>query len=306
MPIVNWNLLCYNVMQMIRIDKYVLRNTERNVQMSKVEKAEKNVVEFEFSVSGADFCAAIEKAYKQNVGKINVQGFRRGKAPRQIIERYYGSEIFYEDAVNIVLPDAYDKAIEEQNIEAVAQPEIDVKSISREDGVVFTAKVAVKPEFELGQYKGVETKKITHRTTEKEINGGESQGETALQHPSDYILALKNTVKEVLGQSGVDKDSVVGIGIDFTSCTVLPIKKDFTPLCFLDEFKNDPHAYVKLWKHHSAQFEADCITETCTNNDISLIREGGKISSEMLFPKVLETINKAPEVFDETDYFLEA
>ncbi len=139
--------------------------------MSKVEKAEKNVVEFEFSVSGADFCAAIEKAYKKNVGKINVQGFRRGKAPRQIIERYYGSEIFYEDAVNIVLPDAYDKAIEEQNIEAVAQPEIDVKSISREDGVVFTAKVAVKPEFELGQYKGVETKKITHRTTEKEING---------------------------------------------------------------------------------------------------------------------------------------
>jgi trigger factor len=119
-------------------------------QMSKKVKADKNVVEFEFSVSGEEFNAGIEKAYKKNVGQIAIPGFRKGKAPRQIIEKYYGSEIFFEDAVNIVLPDAYDKAIEEQNIEAVAQPEIDVKSISKEDGVVFTAKVTVKPEFELG------------------------------------------------------------------------------------------------------------------------------------------------------------
>ncbi len=139
--------------------------------MSKTKKSSKNIVEFEFSVSGEEFAKGIEAAYKKNVGKINIPGFRKGKAPRQLIEKYYGSEVFYEDAVNIVLPDAYDKAIEEQNIEAIAQPEIDVKSISKEDGVIFTAKVAVKPEFELGQYKGVETKKITHRTTEKEIMG---------------------------------------------------------------------------------------------------------------------------------------
>ena len=138
--------------------------------MSKEKKAEKNVVEFEFQVSAEEFKAGIQKAYKKNVGQINIPGFRKGKAPLQIIERYYGSEVFFEDAVNIVLPDAYDKAIEEKNIEAVAQPEIDVKSISKEEGVVFTAKVAVKPEFELGEYKGVEAKKITHRTTEKEIN----------------------------------------------------------------------------------------------------------------------------------------
>ncbi len=138
--------------------------------MSKVEKTEKNVVEFEFSVSADEFKAGIEKAYKKNVGQISIPGFRKGKAPRQIIEKYYGSEVFYEDAVNIVLPDAYDKAIEEQDIQAVAQPEIDVKSISKEEGVVFTAKVAVKPEFELGEYKGVEAKKITYRTTEKEVN----------------------------------------------------------------------------------------------------------------------------------------
>ncbi len=138
--------------------------------MATKEKAEKNMVSFEFKVSAEEFEAAVAKAYKKNVGKINIQGFRRGKAPRAIIERYYGKEVFYEDAVNIVLPDAYDKAIEEQNIEAVAQPEIDVKEISAETGVVFTAKVAVKPEFELGQYKGVKVKKVTHKTTEKDIN----------------------------------------------------------------------------------------------------------------------------------------
>lgn len=139
--------------------------------MSTVEKTEKNVVSFEFSITGDEFKAAIEKAYRKNVGKINVQGFRRGKAPRHIIERYYGEEIFYEDAINIALPDAYDKAIEEQNIEAVAQPEIDVKDISKENGVVFTATVIVKPDFEISEYKGVKAQKIIHRTTEKEING---------------------------------------------------------------------------------------------------------------------------------------
>lgn len=138
--------------------------------MSTKENAEKNRVSFEFKVGAEEFENAVAKAYKKNVGKINIQGFRRGKAPRAIIERYYGKEVFYEDAVNIVLPDAYDKAIEEQNIEAVAQPEIDVKEISAETGVVFTAKVAVKPEFELGQYKGVKVKKVSHKTTEKEIN----------------------------------------------------------------------------------------------------------------------------------------
>ena len=137
--------------------------------MSTVEKIDKNMVGFEFSVSAEDFEKAIDKAYKKNVGRINVQGFRKGKAPRKIIEKYYGKEIFYEDAVNIVLPDAYDKAISENNIEAVAQPEIDVKEISAENGVVFTAKVIVKPEFELGTYKGVEVPKISYRTTENDI-----------------------------------------------------------------------------------------------------------------------------------------
>lgn len=138
--------------------------------MSKAEKKDKNIVEFEFSVSAEEFEKAVEKAYRKNVGKINVQGFRKGKAPRAIIERYYGKEVFYEDAINIVLPDAYDNAITEKNIEAVSQPEIDVKDLSAENGVTFTAKVTVKPDFKLAEYKGVEVSKVTHRTTEKEIN----------------------------------------------------------------------------------------------------------------------------------------
>lgn len=139
--------------------------------MSTVEKVDKNVVSFEFSVSADEFENGIEKAYRKNVGKINIQGFRRGKAPRKIIEKYYGNEVFYEDAINIVLPDAYDKAIEENNIFPVDQPEIDIKGeISRENGITFTAKVTVKPEFELGEYKGIKASKVSHRTLKKDID----------------------------------------------------------------------------------------------------------------------------------------
>lgn len=133
-------------------------------------KTEKNIKSFEFFVTAEEFAKACDEAYKKNVGKISVQGFRKGKAPRAIIERYYGKEVFYEDAINIVLPGAYDKAIMEQNIEAVAQPEVDIKEFDAEKGITFIAKVVVKPEFELGQYTGLEVKKPTVRTTEKEVD----------------------------------------------------------------------------------------------------------------------------------------
>lgn len=140
--------------------------------MSKVEKVEKNVVKFEFSVTPEEFEAAIEKAYRKNVGKINIQGFRKGKAPRMIIERYYGKEVFYEDAINIVLPDAYDKAVEKNKIYPVDQPEIDIKDekIDKDKGITFTAKVTVKPEFELGEYKGVKAEKVTSRILKKDVD----------------------------------------------------------------------------------------------------------------------------------------
>lgn len=138
--------------------------------MSTVEKVDKNVVSFEFTVSADEFEKGVEKAYRKNVGKINIQGFRKGKAPRKIIERYYGAEIFYEDAVNIVLPDAYDNAVKENNIFPVDQPEIDIKGeIEKGKAITFTAKVTVKPEFELGEYKGVKAQKVTSRVLKKDI-----------------------------------------------------------------------------------------------------------------------------------------
>ena len=138
--------------------------------MSTVEKVDKNVVSFEFTVSADEFEKGVEKAYRKNVGKINIQGFRKGKAPRKIIERYYGAEIFYEDAINIVLPDAYDNAVKENNIFPVDQPEIDIKGeIEKGKDITFTAKVTVKPEFELGEYKGVKAQKVTSRVLKKDI-----------------------------------------------------------------------------------------------------------------------------------------
>ncbi|MBR5236094.1 MAG: ribulokinase [Clostridia bacterium] len=129
----------------------------------------------------------------------------------------------------------------------------------------------------------------------------------AFQNPQDYLDAFSNTVKSVLKQSEITPEQVVGVGIDFTSCTVLPTKADGTPLCFLEPFKNEPQSYVKLWKHHSAESEAEAITEAAQQlGEAWLESYGGKVSSEWLFPKLLETLHKSPAVFNECDCFLEA
>ncbi|MEO5888377.1 MAG: FGGY family carbohydrate kinase, partial [Anaerolineales bacterium] len=129
----------------------------------------------------------------------------------------------------------------------------------------------------------------------------------ALQDPQDYVRVFKNTIPAVLQESGVSADDVIGIGIDFTACTMLPVKKDGTPLSDLPEFRNEPHAWVKLWKHHAAQPEADKINETALKmNEGWLDRYGGKISSEWFFSKVLQIINEAPEIYQAADRLIEA
>ncbi len=140
--------------------------------MANFEKLENNTVSFEFSVTPEQFEEAVQKSYKKNVKKINLPGFRKGKAPRVLIEKAYGKEIFYEDAINFVLPDAYDKAVEENGISPVAQPEIDLKSeqIDPAQDIVFTAKVVVKPEFELGEYKGVKVEKPVFTTSDADVD----------------------------------------------------------------------------------------------------------------------------------------
>jgi len=129
----------------------------------------------------------------------------------------------------------------------------------------------------------------------------------ALEHPDDYIEVLKKIIPDVINQSGINKDDVVGIGIDFTACTMLPIKKDGTPLCDLPEYKSNPHAYVKLWKHHAAQPEANMLNKIASlRGEDFLARYGGKISSEWLIPKIWQILNEAPDVYEEADKFIEA
>jgi L-ribulokinase len=129
----------------------------------------------------------------------------------------------------------------------------------------------------------------------------------ALQDPQDYIRTFQSTIPAVLKQSGVKPDDVIGIGIDFTACTMLPVKRDGTPLCDLAQYREHPHAWVKLWKHHAAQPEADVINETARKMDQDwLDRYGGKISSEWFFSKVLQILDEAPEIYAAADRLIEA
>lgn len=129
----------------------------------------------------------------------------------------------------------------------------------------------------------------------------------ALQDPEDYIRTFKTTIPAVLKQSKVDPADVIGVGIDFTACTMLPVKADGTPLAMLPEFRKNPHAWVKLWKHHAAQPEADKINATARGlGEAWLDRYGGKISSEWFFSKTLQILDEAPEIYREADRLIEA
>ncbi|MBA4493036.1 ribulokinase [Paenactinomyces guangxiensis] len=131
----------------------------------------------------------------------------------------------------------------------------------------------------------------------------------ALQNPNDYIEVFVDTISSLLLQTknGVSPADIIGIGIDFTSCTMLPVKQDGTPLCNLPVWRNNPHSWVKLWKHHAAQEEANRLNEVAKQmNDSFLPRYGGKISSEWLFPKIWQILNEAPELYEAADRFIEA
>jgi len=137
---------------------------------SKLEKLENNVATLEISVSAEKLEEGIMKSYLKNVKKFNIAGFRKGKAPRKIIERHYGEAVFYEDAINIICPDAYDEAVKEHNLEPVDRPDIDIVDIESGKGLVFKAAVTVKPEVALGQYKGIEAEKKEYNVTDEEVD----------------------------------------------------------------------------------------------------------------------------------------
>lgn len=136
----------------------------------KCEEVEKNLSKLTFEVSAADFEAAIDKVYNKNKNKFNVPGFRKGKAPKSVIIKYYTKAVFYDDALNAVLPEAYEAALKESGLDVVARPEFDVEEIKEGEPVVFTALVTTKPEVELGEYKGIKVPKIDYTVTDEDVD----------------------------------------------------------------------------------------------------------------------------------------
>lgn len=136
--------------------------------LKKTTEVEKNLYEIEFDVDKETFETAIEKVYRKEVKKINVPGFRKGKAPRSMIEKMYGKGVFYEDAINEIIPDAYENAIKEADLKVVSRPEFDIVTID-DNGVVLKAKFFVKPAVELKNYKGIEVDKTVKEVTEEDI-----------------------------------------------------------------------------------------------------------------------------------------
>ena len=155
------------------------------------EKLEKSRVALTIETSAEEFEAAVNKAYLKMRGKINVPGFRVGKAPRKIIEKMYGAEVFYEEAVNIILPDAYEAAVKEQELEVVGYPQVELESCTK-DGVVFKCTVAVYPEVKLGQYKGLEAPKAEVKVVAADVNARLKE----MADRSSRLVSVERAVKK--------------------------------------------------------------------------------------------------------------
>ncbi len=155
------------------------------------EKLEKSRVALTIETSAEEFEAAVNKAYLKMRGKINVPGFRVGKAPRKIIEKMYGAEVFYEEAVNIILPDAYEAAVKEQELEVVGYPQVELESCTK-DGVVFKCTVAVYPEVKLGQYKGLEAPKAEVKVVAADVNARLKE----MADRNSRLVSVERTVKK--------------------------------------------------------------------------------------------------------------
>ena len=140
------------------------------MNLIKSEKTDKGVWTLQFSVDKDPFAKAVSDSFRKNSGKITVPGFRKGKAPRAVVEKMYGKGYFYEDAFNAVLPAAYEEALKESKLDTVGQPDFDVVSVSDEDGVVFSAKVAVRPEVKIENYFGIEAEKTVAPVTDEEVD----------------------------------------------------------------------------------------------------------------------------------------
>lgn len=167
---------------------------------------------------------------------------------------------------------------------------------------------AVLVDVTTGNELGSSVFEYPHGVMDEKLPDGTKLGvDWALQQPQDYLDVFSHTIPDVLKKTGISPEDVIGIGIDFTACTILPVKADGTPLCFLKEFQSNPNAYVKLWKHHAAQDKANQLNEIAEKRGEDwLPRYGGKISSEWIVPKVWQILDEAPDVYAATDFIIEA
>ena len=159
----------------------------------KIEKTENNnELKLEFTIEAAKFDEAMKKVYLKSVKYINVPGFRKGKVPMNMVEKYYGEEVFYEDTFNEVVPAEYDRELKENNIEAVSRPDIEVTQIGKGKDLIFTAIVQTKPEVKLGKYKGIELKKKEYNVTDEDINKELS----SMQDKNSRLVAVEGRAVE--------------------------------------------------------------------------------------------------------------
>ncbi len=169
---------------------------------------------------------------------------------------------------------------------------------------------ALVVEVETGKEIASHVSEYAHAVMDEALSVGKSgkklPPDWALQHPQDYINSMAEVIKAAMEKAGIRKEDVIGVGIDFTACTLMSVKADGTPICFVPGYEENPHAYIKLWKHHAAQDHANRLNEMAEKmGEKWLSRYGGKISSEWMFPKIWQTLEEAPEVYAEADMFME-
>jgi trigger factor len=189
----------------------------------KMEKIEANVAKFEVKVEAAKFNEALNKAFKKNAHRYNVPGFRKGKVPMAIVKKYYGVEVLFEEALNICIDETYPQALKDNDVKPVDYPQIDIVEIGEGKDLVYTAKVTTFPEVELGEYKGVEVKKVSYEVSEEDVEKQlkamqeknarvETKTEGTVENGNIAVIDFKGYVDEVAFEGGEGTDYPLEIG----------------------------------------------------------------------------------------------
>ncbi len=195
---------------------------QEELQLAKVENVDVNKVKVTIEITAEDFAAALQQAYLKNKSHFAVQGFRKGKVPKSVVESYYGEGVFYEDAFEIAFPDSYRAAVDELEIVPVSRPDIDIEKIGKEEGLTYSATIFVKPEVELGEYKGVKAEKVEAKVAEdaleKELNRAAERNvrwidvKRAAQDKDKVIIDYSGSVDGVVFDGGTAENQTLELG----------------------------------------------------------------------------------------------